>query len=118
MFNPELADATRTARERTGMTQEDVAKRTGLGRSHINSIERGGVKKPDSDSLKKLAAVYGVHPSVFLRYAGYVVDESTLPTRKESDVILELYVRALARERESETNSPPARVREMVGAFR
>lgn len=47
-----------TARDKTGMTQKELAKKSGLTQSNISNIEKG-VTKPTIDSLKKIADATG-----------------------------------------------------------
>ena len=54
----EIRELIVTARDRTGMTQKELAKRSGLTQSNISNIEKG-VTRPTIDSLKKIADATG-----------------------------------------------------------
>ena len=50
------------ARLKKGWTQDELAKRAGLGKNTYPKIERG-ISKPDSLSIKKLLGVLDIKPS-------------------------------------------------------
>lgn len=52
-------------RERSGVTQEEVAWRASLHRTEIGLLERGG-RIPRIDTLTKLAGALGVKPAALL----------------------------------------------------
>lgn len=52
-------------RERTGVTQEELAYRASLHRTEIGLLERGG-RIPRIDTLAKLAGALGVPPAALL----------------------------------------------------
>ncbi len=54
-----------SARERTGITQEELSFRAGLHRTEIGLLERGG-RIPRIDTLAKLAGALGVPTSSLL----------------------------------------------------
>lgn len=54
-----------TARERAGMTQEELAVETGLTQGYISQIERGK-RIPSLKTLLKISAVLGVNPASLL----------------------------------------------------
>jgi transcriptional regulator with XRE-family HTH domain len=53
------------ARERSGITQEDLAFKASLHRTEIGLLERGG-RLPRIDTLAKLAGALGVEPAELL----------------------------------------------------
>ncbi|HET7574707.1 MAG TPA: helix-turn-helix transcriptional regulator, partial [Solirubrobacterales bacterium] len=53
------------ARERAGLTQEEVSFRSGLHRTEVSQLERG-LRVPRIDTLVKLAASLGVSPADLL----------------------------------------------------
>src|SRR4051794_16829243 len=99
MMNPSLGAALRAARKDVGLTENDAATRANVERGWLNAVELGRINKPDPDKLKRLATLYAVHPSVFLRLAGYDVDMTTMPRRNLSDLALELYTQLREAER-------------------
>lgn len=54
----EIRELVITARDRVGMTQKELAKKSGLTQSNISNIEKG-VTRPTIDSLKKIADATG-----------------------------------------------------------
>ncbi len=53
------------ARERSGITQEELAFRASLHRTEIGLLERGG-RIPRIDTLVKLAGALGIEPAALL----------------------------------------------------
>lgn len=49
-------------RERSGLTQEQVAQRLGVSRAHYSRLENG-VRTMDLDVARALASVYGLSPA-------------------------------------------------------
>jgi transcriptional regulator with XRE-family HTH domain len=56
-----MAARLKTLRERRGMTQEQLAKKSGVGRSHLARLETGR-QDPTLSTLEKLAKALGVKP--------------------------------------------------------
>ncbi len=56
----------KAARERAGLTQEDLAERANLSTTHISCIERG-VKPPKLDTFVNIANAIGVSSDVLLQ---------------------------------------------------
>ena len=52
-----LAEAVSVSREKLGITQREVSRRTGIDNNTIAKIEKGERKKPNTLSLKKLAYI-------------------------------------------------------------
>lgn len=52
-------------RHAAGLTQEELAHRAGLDRTHLSGIERG-IRNPVVLLLRDLAVVFGVHPAALL----------------------------------------------------
>ena len=50
----------RELRERKGWTQEDLAKRAKITRSHLSLLEAGHRRNPSLEVLKRLARALGV----------------------------------------------------------
>ncbi len=49
-----------TLRKVVGWSQEDLAERSGVDRSHIGSIESGGKHSPTMDTVKGIADAFGI----------------------------------------------------------
>ena len=54
----EIREIVVTARDRSGLTQKELAARSGLTQSNISNIEKGATR-PTIDSLKKIADATG-----------------------------------------------------------
>jgi transcriptional regulator with XRE-family HTH domain len=54
-----MAARLKTLRERRGMTQEQLAKKSGVGRSHLARLETGR-QDPTLSTIEKLAKALGV----------------------------------------------------------
>lgn len=59
-------------------TQNELAKRAGIPRTNLASIETGKVVKPGTDTLLKLARAFKVRPEELYEAAGYIIDTSVL----------------------------------------
>ena len=58
-------------RLRGDLSLRDVTRRTGISSSYLSQIERGG-RKPGSNMLRKLAALYNVDEQEMMKRAGRV----------------------------------------------
>lgn len=67
-----FGEAIRKARTAAGLTQEDLADRSGLDRSYIGGVERGE-RNPTLSVIEKIAAGLGV--SVGALFSSYSADE-------------------------------------------
>jgi transcriptional regulator with XRE-family HTH domain len=52
----------REARQRRGLTQEQLESLSGVTQANISAIERGAVQDPNSSTLIKLADALGLDP--------------------------------------------------------
>lgn len=77
----ELGRAVRAAREARGLSQEELADRSGLHRNYIGGIERGernvGIK-----ALFRLSEAFGVHPSHLLNRCEFAWARGGKPTNE------------------------------------
>ncbi len=55
MNSNELKDLIKSARIEKGISQRELAKRTGISRSTLNDLINGKAKKVDIDDLQKIA---------------------------------------------------------------
>jgi len=62
MKNEVLAKRIKELRNRNGLSQEELAEKTGLSLRTIQRIENGETE-PRGDSLKKIAGIFGVSPN-------------------------------------------------------
>jgi transcriptional regulator with XRE-family HTH domain len=60
----------RQRREARGLTQTELAERTGLRQTYISQVESGEIVMPRDHNLDKLGAVLGITRGEFYRVAG------------------------------------------------
>ena len=70
-----LAEAISNSREKIGITQRELSRRTGIDNNTIAKIEKGERKKPNILSLKKLGYALKINPDELLKLAGYTEEE-------------------------------------------
>lgn len=109
-----LGLALRTARQRCGLNEFEAAERAGVTRAWISSVELDRIRKPDQEKLKRVAKVYGVNPTTFLRLAGIDVDGVDVPDRDLSDLFLELFVYLKKFQKTDDDGSGKAEIRKAV----
>ena len=77
----------RTSRD---WSQEELAKRSGVGRSYISLLETDNLGKPSADYLVRLARAFSIRPEELYQAAGYIKDaRATYQPRETSEDILE-----------------------------
>jgi transcriptional regulator with XRE-family HTH domain len=64
-------------RKERGWTQNELAKRSGIDRGAIASMETGKAKKPTTANLLKLAETFAIHPEELYVAAGYIKEART-----------------------------------------
>src|SRR3954454_16189955 len=57
---PRFGDLLRTLRKRAGLTQEELAERSGLSRDAISALERGRRTRPHPPTLKAIGGALGL----------------------------------------------------------
>ena len=72
------AQTLREARGLAGLTQDQLAARSGVAQATISSLERGVRSNPTIDTVKRLAEALGVAPSS-LRFSGPRLDRTVDP---------------------------------------
>ncbi len=60
-----LAELLRSLRQEAGLSQYELAKRSGINRSTLLRIEAGTTTDPDAQTLNSLARVFEVEPELF-----------------------------------------------------
>jgi transcriptional regulator with XRE-family HTH domain len=79
--NETLATTLNRLRQQAGLSLRQLQERSGIDRSLISRIETGDVKKPNPETLSRLAPALGVPPSHLFTATGYKVTEAeTLPS--------------------------------------
>lgn len=76
MNSEELKNLIELAREAKCVSQRELAKLTGIGRSTLNDLINGKIKKVDIDDLRKIAETLDMSLQKLLKAAGY--DEMSL----------------------------------------
>ncbi len=79
---PSLGTWTRAARLEQGLSQRELASRSGLSRSYVCDIERGRGAHPSVDTLDKLAAALGFDRIDLLKASGVI---EQVNNQRESD---------------------------------
>jgi len=67
-FNHAFGDAVREAREKLGISQEELGFESELDRTYVSGIERG-VRNPTIKTIHRLCRALGVRPSALLKAA-------------------------------------------------
>lgn len=93
-YGEDLAARIKTARAMNGWSLAEVARRSGLSRAYIHTLEQGRAKRPGADAIRQLEDVLGpLRPST--------TPDSTVPPS----------LARVARER----NIPPGELRMLAG---
>lgn len=69
-----LSELLRSARNHKGSTLREVEESTGISNAYLSQIEKGKVKRPSPNKLKKLSKFYCMNYSKILESAGYADD--------------------------------------------
>lgn len=88
-----LALKIRELRDVKHWTQEELAERAGLKRSHIQRLEHGDYKESKLSTLVKVARAFGIYPQTFLASLG-VIDMREFYEGSDSDKVLNLRLEA------------------------
>ncbi|MEU8622246.1 BTAD domain-containing putative transcriptional regulator [Streptomyces sp. NPDC048623] len=91
---PAVADIVRAARMRRGVSQRDLAERSGIGLRTLREIERGRVQGPRSGSLRRLARALE-EPELLAR-AGVTQDDESAPSYEGEPLVLGILGRLTA----------------------
>jgi transcriptional regulator with XRE-family HTH domain len=67
-----LAEVTREARVRAGLSMRGLARRSGLSAAQVSRIEAGEVEQPVAETLVKLAKALDRDAQLFLVFAGHI----------------------------------------------
>lgn len=65
-----------TARERAGLSQQELAKRLGVGQSRISQLEKNEIKRPNPDLLEGLERELGISRRTMNIALGYLPEDS------------------------------------------
>ena len=87
-----MAEKIRELRDAKHWTQEELAERAGLKRSHIQRLEHGDYKESKLTTLVKIAKAFGIHPHTFLESLGLVDTEAFIELADAQQRMLRLRV--------------------------
>lgn len=81
----------RSAREAVGLTQKDLAERTGIARQTVTAIENGRPKKPvEPEQVNAFARILGLSVLELVTALGYAVEVAGVEDEREV-TLLRLY---------------------------
>ena len=78
----------RAARERSHLTQAELAQRVGVSRAAIAELEAGRIQQPRAAVFARLAAVLGIPVAILLAATGVGEAEATLLAELEGDELM------------------------------
>ena len=87
MENKTLASVVKSAREKLGISQRELSRRTGIDNNTVAKIEKGERKKPNVLSLRKIALVLELDSKELIKLAGYSEEEYAMVSSKAIDSI-------------------------------
>jgi transcriptional regulator with XRE-family HTH domain len=70
MIDKDFGEALRQIRREAGLTQRELASKTGLDFSYISKVENGRNPPPAADTIVQLCAAMGVQPEALLALTG------------------------------------------------
>lgn len=79
-----LAEKLKELRLERGWTQEEVAKRSGLGRRTVSYFEKRDRERPPADILLKFAKAFNIKPEELYQAAGYITETRDTHPRPET----------------------------------
>ena len=87
MENKTLASVIKNARERIGISQREVSRRTGIDNNTVAKIEKGERKKPNVLSLRKISFLLKLDLEELLKLAGYNEQDIEVALNQNSFII-------------------------------
>ena len=89
MMSNNLGETIRVAREKKGLTHEQLAKKVEMRKAHLKRIEEGKVKQPQVRNLKKLAECLDLDFKFLLKEYGYIEKNTKQENRFGGQIIRE-----------------------------
>ncbi|MQA80629.1 MAG: tetratricopeptide repeat protein [Streptosporangiales bacterium] len=77
--NTAFARLLASARQRAGLTQEELAARSGTSVRTVSNLERGSVRRPHADTVKRLAVALGLTGTAAASFIGVARGHSLAP---------------------------------------
>lgn len=93
-----LGARVRELRERRGLSQDELAERVSVDRTHIIAIEKGR-RRPSLDVLQTMAPVLGSSLEELLVAAGYALQEAPVTKERSPEEVLAEAAAVIRRER-------------------
>ncbi len=87
MENKTLASVVKNAREKIGISQRELSRRTGIDNNTIAKIEKGERKKPNVLSLRKISFLLNLDLEELLKLAGYNEQDIEVALNQNSFII-------------------------------
>lgn len=78
MDNKTLASVISSAREKIGISQRELSRRTGIDNNTVAKIEKGERKKPNTLSLIKLSKELNIDLKLLLELSGYTKEDAIM----------------------------------------
>lgn len=87
MGNKTLASVVKSAREKLGISQRELSRRTGIDNNTVAKIEKGERKKPNVLSLRKISFLLNLDLEELLKLAGYNEQDIEVALNQNSFII-------------------------------
>ena len=87
MENKTLASVVKSAREKLGISQRELSRRTGIDNNTVAKIEKGERKKPNVLSLRKISFLLNLDLEELLKLAGYNEQDIEVALNQNSFII-------------------------------
>lgn len=87
MENKTLASVVKSAREKLGISQRELSRRTGIDNNTLAKIEKGERKKPNVLSLRKISFLLNLDLEELLKLAGYNEQDIEVSLNQNSFII-------------------------------
>ena len=91
MENRTLASVVKSAREKLGISQRELSRRTGIDNNTVAKIEKGERKKPNVLSLRKISFLLNLDLEELLKLAGYNEQDIEVALNQNSFIISSIY---------------------------
>lgn len=88
-FNMGLAQKLKELRLERGWTQQEVAKRSGLGRRTVSYFEKQDRERTPAEILLKFARAFNIKPEKLYEAAGYIKEAKIFPRPETPEEILD-----------------------------
>ena len=87
MENKTLASVVKSAREKLGISQRELSRRTGIDNNTVAKIEKGERKKPNVLSLRKISFLLKLDLEELLKLSGYNEQDIEVSLNQNSFII-------------------------------